>query len=241
MNFFLDEFEKLLNCLQEQKHDIIIFGDFNLDTLVESCDLSKYKNLLNCYSLSVRIFLPTRVTATSATCLDHVITSYPVNTKILKLTISDHYAVEMELEFCSAMNKTDDIIFKTKCLQNLKGPKALNFLFLLDQKLRLIDETCEVNEHALKMTQAIQSCVNRFAPEKTRKFKQGTWITCKIKNQMKRRDKFFQRMICNPTEENTENYRKIRNEVTHSIRCAKRDYNYEKLGKSPSMKNFIKF
>ena len=148
----------------------------------------------------------------------------------------------MELEFCSAINKTVNIIFKTRCLQNLKGPKALNFLFLLDQKLRLIDETCEVNEHVLKITQAIQSCVNRFAPEKTRKFKQGTWITCKIKNQMRRRDKLFQRMICNPTEENKENYRKIRNEVTHSIRCAKRDYNYEKLGKkSVDEKNFIKF
>ena len=39
VNFFLDEFEKL-NFLQEQKL-IIIFGVFNIDTLVESCDLSK--------------------------------------------------------------------------------------------------------------------------------------------------------------------------------------------------------
>ena len=236
INFFLDEFEKLLAFLHEQKHDIILFGDFNIDTLVESCDLWKYKNVLNSYSLSIRNFLPTRVTATSATCLDHAITFFPVNTKTIKMTISDHYAVEMELDFCSAINKTDENIFKTRCLQNIKGPKALNFLFLLDQKLRSIDETVEVNEHALRITQAIQSCVDRFAPEKVRKFKQGTWITCKIKNQIRRRNKFFQRMICNPTEENKEEYRKIRNEVTHSIRCAKRDYNYEKLGKNPTMK-----
>ena len=72
-----------------------------------------------------------------------------------------------------------------------RRPKALNFLFLLDQKLRSIDETCEVNEHALKITQAVQSCVNRIAPEKTRKFKQGTCITCQIKNQTRRRDNFF--------------------------------------------------
>ena len=43
-------------------------------------------------------------------------------------------------------------------------------------------------------------------------------------------------MIFNSTEENKEKYRKIRNEVTHSVRCAKRDYNFEKLGKNPSMK-----
>ena len=65
-----------------------------------------------------------------------------------------------------------------------------------------------------------------------------------IKNQKSNETKglsFFQRMICTPTEENKENYRKIRNEVTHSVRCAKRDYNFKKLGKNPSMKYFIKF
>ena len=124
---FLHEFEKLLIFQQEQKRDIIVFRDLNTDTMVESCDLSMYKNLLICYSLSIRNFLSTRVTATSATCLDHVITSCLVNTKTLKLTISDHYAVEMELDFChkqiSAINRMDDSIFKTRCLQHLKGPK----------------------------------------------------------------------------------------------------------------------
>ena len=69
------------------------------------------------------------------------------------------------------------------------------------------------------------------------KFKQETWITCKIKNQRRRRDRLFQRMICNLTEENKKKYRKIRNEVNHSVRCAQRDYNYVKLGKNSSMKN----
>ena len=189
--------------------------------LVESCDLSKYKSLLNCYSLSVRNFLPTRVNATNATYLDHVVTSYPKNTEYLKLTISDHYAVEMELDVCSAINRTDDIIFKNRCLQNLEGPKSINFFFfLLNQILRSIDEASELSEHALKITQAIQYCANCFTPEKARKFKQ---VTCKIKIQMRRRDQLLQRMICNPTEEKKEKYRQIRSEVTHSIRCAKRE------------------
>ena len=42
-------------------------------------------------------------------------------------------------------------------------------------------------------------------------------------------------MICNPTEENKEKYRTIRIEFTYFVGCAKRDYNYEKLGKYPSM------
>ena len=77
--------------------------------------------------------------------------------------------------------------------------KTLNFPFLLDQKLRSNDED------GLKITQTIQSCVNRFAQEKAKKFKQGTWITCKIKNQMRRRNNLFQRMICSPTEKKSKN------------------------------------
>ena len=73
---------------------------------------------------------------------------------------------------------TDDIIFKNRCLQNLEGPKGINFLPLLNQILRLIDEASEFSQHALKIPQAIQYCVNRFAPEKARKFKQ---VTCKMK------------------------------------------------------------
>ena len=80
-----------------------------------------------------------------------------------------------------------DIISKTICLQNLKGPEALNFLFLLDQKLRSIDETCEVIEHALKKSYTILRepfCNGK----KTKKLKQGTWISLKIKNQMRPKD-----------------------------------------------------
>ena len=63
--------------------------------------------------------------------------------------------------------------------------------FLLDQQLRLIDEKSKGKDPALKITQGVQSCVDCFAPEKARTFKQRTWITCKIKNQVRRKDKLF--------------------------------------------------
>ena len=52
---------------------------------------------------------------------------------------------------------------------------------------------------------------------------------------MKQRDQLFQQKICNPTEKNKGKSRQTRSEVTHAIRCAKRDYIYEKLGKIPSL------
>ena len=125
----------------KKKCDKIILGDFKLDTLVESCDRSKYKNLLNCFSLSGTNFLHSRVTSTSATWLDHVISSYPVNANTIKLTISEHYVNEMELGFRSAKNRTDDIIFKTRCLQNNKKAKSTKFSFFVGSKtcVRLSD------------------------------------------------------------------------------------------------------
>ena len=67
------------------------FGDFNIDTIVESKEMKDYENLLTAYDYRKQNVLPTRVTPTSATCLDHVITSFSVSTETNNTSFSDHY------------------------------------------------------------------------------------------------------------------------------------------------------
>ena len=45
--------------------EILIFGDFNIDTLKDERVQRDYKNLLNAYNLGLGNFEPTRVTPTS--------------------------------------------------------------------------------------------------------------------------------------------------------------------------------
>ena len=67
----------------------MIFGDFNFDTTVESKQMKDYENLLTAFDYRKQNFLPTRVTPTSATCLDQVIASFSVSTETVNKSFSD--------------------------------------------------------------------------------------------------------------------------------------------------------
>ena len=96
---FLELFESLLEFLSTLKNDCIIFGDFNVDTLVDDSENKQYLNLLRAYGFSVQNNEPTRVTSTTATCIDHVSAKSFLKIKTMKLTISDHYGLEAEIPF----------------------------------------------------------------------------------------------------------------------------------------------
>ena len=131
---FFPEFEVLLHFLKTLKGEKTIFGDFNIDTLNEHKDKTDYTSLLASYDFQVQNCLPTRVTPTSKTCLDHLITERTVNTETIQTTISDHFTVTAKIPAIWKESKSTKILL-ARTLNRLKGENALNFLFLLDQKL----------------------------------------------------------------------------------------------------------
>ena len=240
MKQFLLELENLLNFLRSLKDDSMIFGDFNIDTIVESKETKDYENLLTAFDYRKQNNLPTRVTPTSATCLDHVITSFSVSTETVNTSFSDHYTVLGEI----AVNfeKPEETITHKfhRDLRNIKKEKALNFLFLLDQKLKNVKKEGVLDLNRIALT--IMECVDKFAPETVCNDKSnGTeWISNKIKNAIIERNKKLQKWIDNPTDENRSAYKLARNKVTSKIRKAKRDLNFEKLGNNPSTRTIFR-
>ena len=95
----LELFESILEFLSTLKNDCIIFGDFNVNTLVDDSGNQQYLNLLRAYGFSVQNNEPTRVTSTTATYIDHVSSKSFLKTKTMKLTISDHCGLEAEILF----------------------------------------------------------------------------------------------------------------------------------------------
>ena len=81
----------------------LIFGDFNINLMnlnsVVSCH--DFYDLFISGNYTPLIDMPTRVTPTSATCLDHIYVNIIENffTGVLQTTISDHYAT-----FCCIPN-----------------------------------------------------------------------------------------------------------------------------------------
>ena len=92
---FFTSFENLIKAVDDENKDLHILGDLNGDLLkvIPDQPTKKLKLLYELYQLSQLINEPTRITATSATLLDHFITSNPekiTNSGVIHTGISDH-------------------------------------------------------------------------------------------------------------------------------------------------------
>jgi exonuclease III len=93
------EFLNLLTVILEQTvhkcGNIILVGDLNINTLENGWDHKQLLDIINAYNLTMTIKVPTRVTESSATTIDQIITNIPAthyHTNVLNSLLSDHYA-----------------------------------------------------------------------------------------------------------------------------------------------------
>ena len=71
---------------------------------------------------------------------------------------------------------------------------------------------------------------------KNSRIEKASWKTNKVKKGMVKPDKFFQRCLYNPTDENKEKFKTIRNNVTKDNKISKREHPFEALGTNNTMK-----
>ena len=81
----------------KNKYHNIILGDLNINIKNHVCSNSKtYKNLLLSLGLRNVINIPTRVSSSTETMLDHCLTNLPINnvvSGVLKDNLSDHFPI----------------------------------------------------------------------------------------------------------------------------------------------------
>ena len=91
------------------KH-IVLAGDFNLNVLdfENNKKVENFINLMFRYGMIPTINKPTRVTANTATAIDHIITNVIIDTDfktgILKSCISDHFAIILAFQIGEKKN-----------------------------------------------------------------------------------------------------------------------------------------
>ena len=86
---------------------IVIFGDFNIDTISDCRSKSDHEKLLYTLNFKQQRVQQTRGTATSITCLDRFITSFQMQTQVIPTTtkIRDHFSVLGEIPLSSDENE----------------------------------------------------------------------------------------------------------------------------------------
>lgn len=99
---FLSILNESLNQVQSTDHSpVCVLGDFNVDFLKESKDRRELIELLRSYGLSVVFDEPSRVTSSSRTCIDNIVTNFEDSTYRFEVTepyLSDHMAQEIVLD-----------------------------------------------------------------------------------------------------------------------------------------------
>lgn len=97
---FLTLLEGMLSDICNAKDSIIIGGDFNIDFLTPSFNLSLLMDLLSCFDVNVSVKNHTRVTSVSKTCIDNFLiysnTEYSV--EVINLHVSDHFSQFLKLD-----------------------------------------------------------------------------------------------------------------------------------------------
>jgi len=95
---FIEALNKRISNLNLKKSDLYLMRDMNLNLLREKMTASgiEYLSMLANHGLFPLITKPTRITANSATVIDHIFTSaisYPTYPGILLHVISDHFYI----------------------------------------------------------------------------------------------------------------------------------------------------
>lgn len=71
---FCDKFEQLLTLAADLHLTTFIAGDFNMDILTDNRRTQQLTNMLESFGIEILIKEPTRVSKTSQTCLDNILT-----------------------------------------------------------------------------------------------------------------------------------------------------------------------
>ena len=92
---FIIEFENVLHSVFLSKRKCLILGDFNINTLVKSTIAKEYLNLIHLEGFNPLIVEATRVTESTTSCIDHIVTNFVSSSTSgsIAIEIADHLPV----------------------------------------------------------------------------------------------------------------------------------------------------
>ena len=231
VKFFNELLELFFSKLQSEKKYVYITGDFNVNILTQpNCSLATqdFKNIFSSNFYSPLIQKPTRITEHSATLIDNIYCNVPDLSSnsaagILKVSISDHYAIFCILKYATIQAKTK--IVKKK---NFGEKNIATFTTRLNNE----------NWDFVFMSECAQSAFSRFQSvidlHFSTVFKMQTrtinyknrhpWMTDALRAQIKLKNVMHSRAIALNNKATFENYNRAKNMLKSSLRNAEIQY-----------------
>ena len=232
VEIFNDRMNDWLNIIQREKKICYFLGDLNLDLLrnEEHRPTSAFLDILYSYNVYPLISKPTRVTANSATLIDHILTNnFDVQCKhkqgILCNSITDHYAVFHITNGSGTVAEQSEFILKRDYRYNniLKFKENLAKI-QWDRILNEQNAQVAYNAFCNILTQEYDKCfpIKKHSKKYCNK---KPWLTSALKESIKIKNKLYiSRNRGNETERRISHYKTYRNKLHHLLRAAERQY-----------------
>ena len=222
---FFEIFTEMLETIIMNDNDLIILGDFNINYSIG--DNTPIHSLECLFSLHQLINKPTRVTASSSTCIDLILTTMPDNhviSDVGQIALSDHYMIFTCVN-CNVSNLGHKMA-RFRDYRDLNSDKFIEDICNCDILTKDLDFSLETSSDDiwLDWVNAFLEICNKHAPIKNirvKKNRYSPWMTPDIIALINKRDYLKRKAKCDTT---FNEYRKQRNDVTSAIRKAKTDY-----------------
>ena len=195
---WMNDFEEILERVYTESKEIILLGDFNLNMLDSNYIVRNWLQFTESVNLTQLVDSPTRVTATSATVIDHAYTNKPENIVEVFVpcyAISDHYPVCLTRKLSN--KNSSEPKHKTITYRSMSHFETSAFLTDLEaQPWSTLDIFDNPNDALDFFMQIFETVLDQHAPQRSKRVKrnlQPNWFNEEIAEAGKQRDYFHKR------------------------------------------------
>ena len=234
----MEQLNEILEKYDISKNNVYGAGDFNINLANFEFDkiVQQFLDLMGSYSLTPLNNIPTRISKTTASVIDNIFTNANnvLMTKVIVMDISDHYMLYTKI--------TEKTINTAPEEDNLVWNFNRQNIILFQNKIKQTDFSYINSMEQVKLAYSNLSnkIVNTFEETFRKVSLKGKyknrlpWLTVRLRNMIKIKNKLYYKSIRRPTQINCNNYRNYKRELGRELRTAERDYLHKAIISSAS-------
>jgi len=237
INDFLSDIDPVFHKINAENKPAYIMGDFNIDLLKVDSDKAHhdYLDLIYSYSLIPTIYKPTRITETTATIIDNILTNDVniVKAFILITNLSDHLPniLSTSKELNGLQSEKQKVTYKRKHTnENVSKFKQKLSEVNWQERLNNINADDDYKKFVNIFNDIYDECVPlRKCSGNRKKEPKLPWITKGLLKSINNKNKLYKQYLSKPNPDRLQKFKTYRNKLHTLIRKSKRKYFFNKF------------
>lgn len=239
IEMFLNELTPILNKVVAKKKYCILSGDINIDLNKYNQDYAtkSYVDLLLAFNLLPYVFLPTRITNTSSTIIDHLFTNCDKE---------DRFIIKSGISVCDIADHFGNFVYicnNTPNSKNSKKDRPMVRIFSNKNIQQFLQDLAKHDWNTIYTCTDINDATNTFLrdfhsiydncfpliKQSRSSFCRKNWMTAGLIKSIKTKSKLYKNLTVNRSIVNVNKYRKYKHALDKLIAKAKYNYYNDKL------------